>query len=150
MLGSRCGAYEEGAQVLRSQAKDAGPALMPSVVHWRDHSSSGSAMLRVLIPRGRRASITARTRPGARNASGRVSATWRLVQRSRSAIWSIVAPPRTSSSHRRPNAIERSTTLPASFMLPPSPPLLRLLTISSRLRGGGGGHEILFVGPAGA
>ena len=29
---------------------------MPSVVHWRDHSSSGAAMLRVLIPRGRRAS----------------------------------------------------------------------------------------------
>ena len=52
------------------QAKDAGRALIPRVVHWRDHSSSGSAMLRVLIPRGRRASINAETRPGARTRAG--------------------------------------------------------------------------------
>jgi hypothetical protein len=52
---------------------------MPSFSHCRDHSSSGSAMRFVLSPRGTRASITARTRSGARKASAIVLAIWRLV-----------------------------------------------------------------------
>src|SRR5215218_1424051 len=58
--------------------REAGRAYVKSQTHegWRlvkesfddGGSSSGSAMLRVLMPRGRRASITARTRPGAQHA----------------------------------------------------------------------------------
>ena len=62
---------------------------MPSPLHWRDHSSAGSATLLELIPRGRRASTTARTMSGAKKASGMVFSTWRIVKPSRAAMsWS--------------------------------------------------------------
>ena len=62
-------------EVPRQLATGGRQGRTPSLSHCRDHSSSGAAMRFTLSPRGKRASITARTRSGARNASGIVLAT---------------------------------------------------------------------------
>ena len=85
-----------------------GYVLRPSIRCWRDHSAGISQSRTTPIPCGRRPSIAALTRSGARKASEIVMLTLRTLQPSRAAMLSVLQPDRSvsSSSQRRPRAID--------------------------------------------
>ncbi len=82
--------------------------LKPRMWCWRDHSAGSSQSLATPMPCGRRPSMAARTRSGARKESEIVMLTLRALQPSRAAIASTFASGliASSSSQRRPRAIE--------------------------------------------
>ena len=83
-------------------------ALSPRMRCWRDHSAGSSQSLATPMPCGRRPSIAALTRSGARKASEIVMLTLRALQPSRAAMASTVISGTavSSSSQRRPRAID--------------------------------------------
>ena len=95
----------------RNSGPSAGAAaysgLSPSASNCRLHSVGGSRSRSTPMPRGRRPSIAALTRLGARKASEMVILTCRTLHFSRvqSSAIVVIRPETTSSSHRRPRAI---------------------------------------------
>src|ERR1700676_102903 len=95
----------------RNSGPSAGAAaysgLSPSASNCRLHSVGGSRSRSTPMPRGKRPSIAALTRLGARKASDMVILTCRTLHFSRvqSSAIVVIRPETTSSSHRRPRAI---------------------------------------------
>ena len=83
----------------------------PRVWRCRDHSAGISQSRATPIPRGRRPSIAALTRSGARNASEMVMLTFLRLQPSRCAILPTfdVGSAINSPSHRRPRAMDATS-----------------------------------------
>jgi hypothetical protein len=81
--------------------------LRPRASNCRHHSVGGSRSRSTPIPRGRRPSMAALTRLGARKASEMVMLTCRTLHFSRpqSSVTLVTRPETTSSSHRRPLAM---------------------------------------------
>jgi hypothetical protein len=108
--------------------------LSPSASNCRLHSAGGSRSRSTPMPRGRRPSTAALTRPGARKASEMVMLTCRTLHFSRMQIsWTVVTRPETtSSSHWRPLAIALTRRARRSNDELQTPPVRRRVFHSSR------------------
>jgi pimeloyl-ACP methyl ester carboxylesterase len=93
---------------LRAHRRRSYSGFSPSASSCRLHSVGGSRSRSMPMPRGRRPSTAALTRLGARKASEMVILTCRTLHfsRAQSSATVVTRPETTSSSHRRPLAIE--------------------------------------------
>jgi hypothetical protein len=98
----------DGVDPLEVMAPGAGVAVFRS---RRDHSDGPSQSRATPIPRGKRPSVAALTRSGARKASEIDMFTCRTLHCSRAAIFSasVTAPAMISWSQRRPRAIDATS-----------------------------------------